>query len=121
MFRFQRGFSKSPKGAVLDGRDIGTVICPDADLKFFITADIEVRAMRRFKQLQNNGVSVIYQSVLDDLRRRDERDSGRAVAPFAIAEDAVQIDTTDMEVSEVFEEIVAVVAGARRDFAKINK
>ncbi|MDA0781862.1 MAG: (d)CMP kinase [Rickettsiales bacterium] len=120
LFRFQRDFSKSPKGAVLDGRDIGTVICPDADLKFFITADIEVRAMRRFKQLQNNGVSVIYQSVLDDLRRRDERDSGRAVAPLAIAEDAVQVDTTDMEVSEVFEEIVAVVAGARRDFAKIN-
>lgn len=120
LFQFQRYFAKSEKGAVLDGRDIGTVICPDADLKFYITADIEARATRRYKQLQNQGISVIYQSVLEDLQRRDERDSGRAVAPLAIAEDAVNIDTTDMQVSEVFDEIVAVVTGARRDFAKIS-
>jgi len=120
LFQFQRDFAKSEKGAVLDGRDIGTVICPDADLKFYITADIEARATRRYKQLQNQGISVIYQSVLEDLQRRDERDSGRAVAPLAIAEDAVNIDTTDMQVSEVFDEIVAVVTGARRDFAKIS-
>jgi cytidylate kinase len=120
LFQFQRDFAKSAKGAVLDGRDIGTVICPDADLKFFITADIEARAERRYKQLQNKGVSVIYQSVLDDLCRRDERDSGRDVAPLAVAEDAVRIDTTDMEVSEVFEEIVAVVSGAKKGFARMG-
>lgn len=120
LFKFQRDFASHSKGAVLDGRDIGTVICPDADLKFYITADIEARAERRYKQLQNKGVSVIYQSVLEDLQLRDERDSGRKVAPLAMADDAIHIDTTNMEVLEVFEEIVSVVSGARRSFAKIT-
>jgi cytidylate kinase len=120
LLKFQRDFASHSTGAVLDGRDIGTVICPDADLKFYITADIEARAKRRYKQLQNKGVSVIYQSVLEDLQKRDERDSGRKEAPLAMADGAVHIDTTNMEVSEVFDEIVSVVSGVKRDFAKIT-
>lgn len=120
LLKFQRDFANCSKGAVLDGRDIGTVICPDAYLKFYITANIETRAKRRYKQLQNKGVSVIYQSVLEDLQRRDARDSGREVAPLTVAEGAIHIDTTNMEVSEVFEEIVSVVSSAKKDFAKIS-
>lgn len=116
LFQFQRDFAKHPNGAVLDGRDIGTVICPDADLKFYITADIEARAMRRFKQLQNNGIPIIYQSVLEDLRTRDDRDSRRAVAPLVKAEDAIHVDTTHMDVPEVFEKIVSVITRARAGY-----
>jgi cytidylate kinase len=112
LFDFQREFSHSEKGAVLDGRDIGTVICPDADFKFFITADLEARAQRRFKQLQNKGIPIIYESVLQDLQKRDERDSKREVAPLKPAVDAIRIDTTNMNVSEVFEEMVSVISGA---------
>ncbi|MCE3232543.1 MAG: cmk [Rickettsiaceae bacterium] len=112
LFDFQRNFAKSPKGAVLDGRDIGTVICPDAPFKFYITADIAARAERRYKQLQNKENPVIYQSVLEDLQKRDERDSNREVAPLKVADDAVHIDTTNMGVDEVFAEIVLVISGA---------
>jgi cytidylate kinase len=112
LFDFQRDFAHSPKGAILDGRDIGTVICPDADFKFYITADLPARAQRRYKQLQNKENPIIYQSVLEDLQKRDERDSKREVAPLKVADDAVYIDTTNMGVSEVFGEIVSVVSGA---------
>ncbi len=110
LFDFQRDFASSPNGAILDGRDIGTVICPDADFKFYITADLEARAMRRYKQLQNKENTIIYQSVLEDLRKRDERDSKREVAPLKVADDAIYIDTTNMGVSEVFGEIVSVIS-----------
>lgn len=109
LFDFQRKFSQSQNGAVLDGRDIGTVICPDADFKFYITADIEARAKRRYKQLQNKGISIIYQSVLEDLQRRDERDSHRKAAPLKKAKDAIHIDTTNMDVSEAFAKIVSSI------------
>jgi CMP/dCMP kinase len=102
LLEFQRNFAKNPSGAVLDGRDIGTVICPEADFKFFITADISARAMRRFKQLQSKGNDVIYDAVLQDLQVRDERDRSRAVAPLKPAEDSIHIDTTNMNEDEVF-------------------
>lgn len=109
LVQFQRDFSKNPEGAVLDGRDIGTVICPNADFKFYITADINARANRRFKQLQSKGNPVIYDDVLQDLQKRDERDSKRTVAPLKPAEDAIYIDTTDMNEDEVFAKILAFV------------
>ena len=115
LLNFQKDFAKSPEGAVLDGRDIGTVICPHADFKFYITANLETRAKRRYKQLQNKDNSIIYQSVLDDLQRRDERDSGREISPLAKADDAVAIDTTNMSVDEAFDKIVFSIekSGAR--------
>jgi cytidylate kinase len=106
---FQKDVAKSPVGAVLDGRDIGTEVCPDADLKFFITASIETRAKRRFKQLQILGKDVIYSDILHDLEARDRRDKNRQVAPLISAEDAVSIDTTDMNHEEVFEMVCAIV------------
>lgn len=112
LFDFQKDFANSPKGAVLDGRDIGTVVCPDADFKFYITADLEARAQRRYKQLQNSDKSIIYELVLEDLRRRDERDSRRAVAPLKPAEDSMQIDTTTMGIDDVFSTVVEKIAGA---------
>lgn len=102
LLKFQQDFAAQPNGAVLDGRDIGTVICPDADFKFFITADIEARAKRRYKQLQNTSNCAIYESVLQDLERRDERDRKRQAAPMRPADDAIVIDTTHMNANEVF-------------------
>lgn len=107
LFDYQQNFANQEHGAVLDGRDIGTVICPNADMKFFITADLATRATRRFKELQNRGVSVIYNDVLDDLKRRDERDSGREIAPLKPADDAIRIDTTGMDADEVLEAVLA--------------
>ena len=111
LLQFQQDFAKAPEGAVLDGRDIGTVICPDADYKFFITADIEARANRRFKQLQTKGIPVIYDNVLQDLQRRDKRDRMREIAPLKAAEDATEIDTTSMDEGEVFARILEFVEG----------
>ena len=121
LFQFQRDFASSSKGAVLDGRDIGTVICPDADFKFYITADLEARAQRRYKQLQNKENSVIYQSVLEDLQRRDERDSKREVAPLKMADDAIHIDTTNMGATEVFDKIVSTISDAKVNVEKTYK
>lgn len=106
---FQRKIAKSSKGAVLDGRDIGTVICPDADYKFFITANIEARAKRRYKELQNKGSAVIYTSVLKDLEERDERDLRRKISPLVPAEGAIYIDTTNLDVDTVFEKVISLI------------
>lgn len=94
----QRDFAHNPvyPGTVLDGRDIGTVVCPEARLKLFVTATPEIRAGRRFKELQNRGIPTTYEAVLQDIRERDERDSGRSVAPLKPAEDAVLFDTSDL-------------------------
>lgn len=108
---FQRKFAASENGAVLDGRDTGTVICPDADYKFFITASLEARAKRRHKELQDYGVKVDYQSVLDDLAERDERDANRSVAPMKPAPDATVIDTSAMTMNQVFDKVMVVVGG----------
>lgn len=106
----QRDVANNPKGAVLDGRDIGTVVSPNADVKFFITADIDKRAERRTKQLQSQGHDVSKASVLEDLRVRDERDKTRSVCPLKPASDALVIDTTEMSLKEVVEHVIGKVA-----------
>ncbi len=103
--------AKGPRdGAVLDGRDIGTVVCPDADVKFFLTASVEARAARRHKELIERGEQSIYARVLQDLRERDARDSGRATAPLKAAEDAVRLDTSEMDADQAFEVAMAEIA-----------
>lgn len=92
----QQAFARQSGGAVLDGRDIGTVIAPDADVKLFVTASAEVRAERRLKELEGRGMSTHYQDVLADIRTRDERDSGREVAPLKAAADALLLDTSQL-------------------------
>lgn len=98
----QRAFAKTAPGAVLDGRDIGTVICPDADAKLFITASPEERAKRRFLELSANGSPITFDEVLADIRRRDERDQNRAAAPLKMADDAALLDTTKLDREAVF-------------------
>jgi cytidylate kinase len=103
---WQRGFAQHPPagkpGAVLDGRDIGTVVLPDAMVKLFITASDEARAMRRFKELQAKGETAIYARVLEDMRERDARDTARSTAPMRPAEDALIIDTSALDADQVF-------------------
>jgi CMP/dCMP kinase len=96
LLQFQRGFARRKPGAVLDGRDIGTVICPDADFKFFVTASPEARSLRRFKELQGLGVSATLKDVTADIIARDTRDAARATAPTKAADDAIIVDTSDM-------------------------
>lgn len=105
----QRKTAKSPKGAVLDGRDIGTVVCPDADIKLFIVADLETRAERRFKELQKNDSRVIYSSVLQDLRDRDDKDKKRSISPLTPAKDAILVDTTRMSMDQVFDKAMSII------------
>jgi cytidylate kinase len=103
---WQRGFAQHPPagkpGAVLDGRDIGTVVLPDAMVKLFITASDEARAMRRFKELQAKGETAIYARVLEDMRERDARDTARSTAPMRPADDALIIDTSALDADQVF-------------------
>lgn len=94
----QQDFARQDGGAVLDGRDIGTVIAPEADVKLFVTASAEVRAQRRLKELQGRGMHAHYEDVLADIRARDERDSSREVAPLMPANDAILLDTSDLDV-----------------------
>jgi cytidylate kinase len=109
----QRAFANQPGGAVLDGRDIGTVIAPHADVKLFVTASPEVRARRRFDELVRAGRSAHYEDVLADIRARDDRDSHRAAAPLVKADDAVLIDTSDMGVEQAIEAAAATVEARR--------
>ncbi|MEQ6248723.1 d(CMP) kinase [Sulfitobacter sp. HNIBRBA3233] len=97
---FQRSFAERPGGAVLDGRDIGTVICPDAAAKLFVTASAEVRARRRFEELRGKGSDETFAQVLADVEARDARDMARAHAPLRPADDAVLIDTSDMTIEQ---------------------
>lgn len=98
----QRTFAKKAPGAVLDGRDIGTVICPDADAKLFITASPEERAKRRFLELSGIGSKVTYDDVLADIKKRDERDQNRSTAPLKLAADAALLDTTKLDREAAF-------------------
>ena len=106
LLEFQRRFAGQPPagaaGAVLDGRDIGTVVCPDADVKLFVTASPEVRAERRLKELQDRGLDAIYARVLEDMRERDARDSARDVSPLEPAADAILLDTSGLDADQVF-------------------
>jgi len=109
----QRAFALQEGGAVLDGRDIGTVIAPEADAKLFVTAAPEVRARRRFDELARMGRHAHYEDVLADIRARDERDSNRAAAPLVQAEDAVLLDTSDMDVDGAVAAAIAAVEEKR--------
>jgi cytidylate kinase len=104
LFERQRAFALQPGGAVLDGRDIGTVIAPDADAKLFVTASPEVRAARRAKDVPES-----YEAVLADIKARDERDSGRSAAPLKRAEDADLLDTTDLGIESAVQQAIALV------------
>jgi cytidylate kinase len=110
---FQRNFARQEGGAVLDGRDIGTVICPEAPAKLFVTATPEVRAERRWKQLSGQGESVAYADVLEDIRRRDARDGGRDAAPMKAAADANLLDTTEMTIEQAADAARRIVEAAR--------
>jgi cytidylate kinase len=109
----QRSFAHAARGAVLDGRDIGTVIAPGADAKLFVTALPEVRARRRFAELTDQGLAVSYDHVLADIRARDARDSDRGIAPLKQADDAVLLDTSDLGVEAAVAAAVAIVERAR--------
>ena len=110
---FQRAFAAKPGGAVLDGRDIGTVIAPEAPAKLFITASAEVRARRRWLQLTRRGEIIAFEDMLADIIRRDERDAGRGAAPMVQAEDAVLLDTTEMDIEAAFDAARRIVEAAR--------
>jgi cytidylate kinase len=109
---FQRNFARTPPGAVLDGRDIGTVICPDADVKIFVMADVEVRARRRFEEYVRRGENVTYEEVLDVIRQRDARDASRAAAPLVQAPDAIPLDTSAMDIETAFEAALDIISQA---------
>ena len=109
---FQRNFAQNPphladgspaQGAILDGRDIGTTVCPDAPVKLFITASTETRAKRRFLELQERGLEAIYARVLEEMIERDERDSSRSASPLKAADDALTLDTSDMDADQAFD------------------
>ena len=111
---FQRSFAASKPGAVLDGRDIGTVICPDADVKIFVTAVPEVRAQRRANEYRASGKTVDDATVLADIRQRDERDSSRSASPLKQADDAVLLDTTQMSVEQAVAAAIAIAERAKQ-------
>ena len=104
---FQRDFAHNTRGAVLDGRDIGNIICPNAYYKFFIAASVEERARRRFEESKSKGIDVSYEEILEKLRERDYRDSNRSDAPLVKAKDAVEVDTTEMSIDEVFDFVLS--------------
>lgn len=114
LVEFQRVFARREGGAVLDGRDIGTVICPEAEVKLYVTASAEARAGRRYRELIGRGQAVDEGTVLADVQARDARDAGRAVSPLRPAEDAVVIDTSAMTIAEA---VAAAMAAVRRGLA----
>ncbi len=109
LLAFQRDFAAQPPGAVLDGRDIGTVICPDADAKIFVTATPEARARRRAAEYRAGGRNITDEAVLADIRSRDERDSSRAVAPLKQAPDAHVLDTSALDIDAALRDAIAIV------------
>ena len=112
----QQAFARQPGGAVLDGRDIGTVIAPDAQAKLFITATPETRATRRWKQLTARGDDISFEAMLADIVKRDERDAGRGAAPMVQADDAVLLDTTEMDIETAFDAARRIVEAARAKY-----
>jgi cytidylate kinase len=110
LLKRQQDFARQPGGAVLDGRDIGTVIAPDADVKLFVTASPEVRAERRLRELESRGMRASYDDVLADIRARDNRDSNREAAPLRQAPDALRLDTSELNVEEAIAEALRLVA-----------
>jgi CMP/dCMP kinase len=109
---YQRAFAGQASGAVIDGRDIGTVICPEADVKLFVTASAETRALRRYRELREAGHSVTEAEVLADIERRDERDKTRAISPLRKARDAYLLDTTNLDIDAAFKAAIALIDAA---------
>jgi cytidylate kinase len=109
---FQRAFAARAEGAVLDGRDIGTVVAPDADVKLFVTASAEERARRRARELKGRGERADEEAILADIRARDARDGARSVAPLKPAPDARLLDTTNLDIDAAFRAAIALVEGA---------
>lgn len=117
LLKMQQDFALSPvfedgtkaNGVIYDGRDTGTVVCPHADIKFFVTASTEVRAMRRFKEFQQKGIQTTYQKVLEDMVARDKRDSERKSAPMKPADDAILMDTSDMDAETEINAVLKIV------------
>ena len=112
LYERQRAFATQPGGAVLDGRDIGTVIAPEADVKLFVTASVEARALRRWKEMEARGESHTLAEIEADLRRRDERDRTRTEAPLRAAEDAVVLDTSDLTPAEAIAAAISAIEKA---------
>ncbi len=123
LLKMQQDFACNPvfadgtpaQGAIYDGRDTGTVVCPQADVKFFITATPEVRAMRRFKEFEAKGMRTSFETVLEDMRIRDERDSKRAAAPMKPAADAIIFDTSDLSIDEVVEKACKIIENRQKN------
>jgi cytidylate kinase len=113
LLELQRDFAAQPPGAVLDGRDIGTVICPNADVKIFVTATPEVRAKRRGAEFAERGEAYDMAQILEDIRRRDARDQSRAVAPLKPAPDAHLLDTTHLAIDAAFRAAIDIIEAAR--------
>jgi cytidylate kinase len=113
LLEIQREFAATPPGAVLDGRDIGTVIAPDATVKLFVTAEPEIRAARRAAELRGAGQTVNEAEILTDILRRDERDRSRAVAPLVRAPDAHLLDTTHLDIDAAFRAAIEIIEAAR--------
>jgi cytidylate kinase len=111
LVELQRAFARDPGGAVLDGRDIGTVICPEACPKIFVTASADARATRRALELRAQGETADYAAVLADIVKRDERDKNRAAAPLLAAKDAIVLDTTTLDAEAAFQAALAIVMG----------
>jgi cytidylate kinase len=109
LLKLQQDFAAQPGGAVLDGRDIGTVICPHADVKIFVTATPQARAKRRFLERTDRGETITYEAILDEIRRRDERDTERAAAPMRPAPDAFLLDTTNLDIEAAFNTAVGEI------------
>ncbi|MET1046278.1 MAG: (d)CMP kinase [Hyphomicrobium sp.] len=109
LLEYQRAFAAQDGGAVLDGRDIGTVVCPHARVKIFVTASDEARAHRRFLEHQARGEGVTYDELLADIRKRDARDSGRSAAPMIAAADALRLDTTEFDAEKAFEAALRLI------------
>ncbi len=114
LLMLQKDFANTPQsgsgGVILDGRDTGTVIAPEADFKFFVTASLEVRAERRAKELQSKGISVTYEAVLTDMRARDDRDASRSSAPMKAAQDAIVIDSSDLSIEAMVEKALQIIS-----------
>lgn len=124
LLAFQRDFAARPpggRGAVLDGRDIGTVVCPDAPYKFFLDAGAETRAARRLKELRERGIPSIQAAVLQDLKARDERDIRRRTAPLVPATDAFRIETSEMDPDAVFDAALAFIASTDHDAPRTSR
>jgi len=105
LLEFQRDFSQKMPGAVLDGRDIGTIVCPDAKIKIFLTASLEARAKRRYIELYKNGQKINFKTILEQIRERDERDQTRSSSPMVAASDAKIFDTSELSINEAVDEV----------------